>query len=722
MAEVLKKFGRYFLLDLLAQGGMAEIFRARLASSDGAGRIIVIKRIQGGYSTNHEFIQMFKSEIKVTMGFNHPNIVQLYDFGEEDNQPYIAMEWVDGRNLRQLMNRFLELKKPFPIELVAHIIEQAAAGLHYAHSYKDKISGEALNLIHRDISPQNILTSFEGGVKLIDFGIAKTTANIESTRTGVIKGKPSYLSPEQISGEELDGRSDLFALGAVLWELLTGKKLFSGDSDLAVLKQIESAQTHVTPPSTVNPKVPKELDYIVLKTLAKTRDKRFQTAEELQRALHKFLYTYNPDFNPADLSYYGRELFKNELVEDRKLIQKLSEKAQRLLTSNSPSEQPQEKQKPKAETEFELDQESSDLKADIQSSGNRAIEMDKNERFARVDLEATDEDLKLINQEKRTHLKTLSPTPNPMKNRSSDRILSKPGQKEPISRSFRPKKEQKNWLGTLFISLLTVGLIGTILGPTINIDIPVLSALIENISGSQGARLTLEGQEKNVSVFLNGQKIAGKLPMTLRKVPIGIPFQIAVTSSDGRSFQQELTLKKGEARTLPITLIPMQRPSTGGETKETRKIQLKLNILPKLSQTRIVLNQSVVDPNYPVIQVPLDTPLELSIDAPGHLPYRHTFSLESRQLYGLREWPMEINLESGHSGILTIHSVPSADAIIQMSGSTWKRRTPVENEKFPAGVYQLQLINEVLGMEKVVRISIQEGATTTVEERLSVKK
>src|SRR3954452_9006768 len=135
MGDVLKKFGRYFLLDHIAQGGMAEIYRARIAAPDGSGRLIVIKRIQSGYGANAEFLQMFKSEIKVTMGFNHPNIVQLYDFGEEEGQPYIAMELVDGKNLRQFISRFAELKQTFPVELAAHIIEQAASGLNYAHSF-----------------------------------------------------------------------------------------------------------------------------------------------------------------------------------------------------------------------------------------------------------------------------------------------------------------------------------------------------------------------------------------------------------------------------------------------------------------------------------------------------------------------------------------------------------------------------------------------------------
>ncbi len=334
MTEVLKKFGRYFLLDQIAQGGMAEIYRARMASVDGAGRLIVIKRIQAGFDANSEFLQMFKSEIKVTMGFNHANIVQVYDFGEEQNQPYIAMELVDGKNLRQLLNKYNEQKQSFPVELAVAIMEQSAAGLHYAHSYKDKITGAPLNIVHRDISPQNILISFEGAVKVIDFGIAKATTNSEHTRAGVIKGKPSYLSPEQISGDPLDGRCDIFALGIVFWELLTSKKLFAGENDLAILKQIESCSTSVKPPSTVNPKVPKEIDQIVLKMLAKQKEKRFQTAEELQRALRKFLNIYAPDFTQSDLSFAAKSLFKNEIVEDRKKIKRLNDQVELLLANN----------------------------------------------------------------------------------------------------------------------------------------------------------------------------------------------------------------------------------------------------------------------------------------------------------------------------------------------------------------------------------------------------
>lgn len=340
MSDVLKKFGRYFLLDRIAQGGMAEIFRARMVAVEGASRLMVIKKIQTGYGTNQEFIKMFKSETQVTMNFNHPNIVQVYDYGEEQDQHYIAMEFVDGKNLRQMIGRFGEKESPVPMDLAAYIIEQVANGLHYAHTFKDKITGNPLNIIHRDISPQNIIISYEGIVKVIDFGIAKAAVNMDVTRAGVIKGKPSYLSPEQITGESVDKRSDLFSLGTVLWELLTGRKLFSGDGDLAILRQIESCATHVKAPSNYNSDVPKELDMIVLQALAKQKEKRFQSADEMARALHKFVYQFNPEFMPSALSDYAKNLFKEEIVEDRKKIQKLSEKAEKLLSHSVPEVTP----------------------------------------------------------------------------------------------------------------------------------------------------------------------------------------------------------------------------------------------------------------------------------------------------------------------------------------------------------------------------------------------
>lgn len=329
---ILKKFGKYFLLDRVGEGGMAEIFRARLASLDNS-RFLVIKRIMGEYSNNQEFVNMFKAEVQVTMRFSHPNIVQIFEAGEENHQPYIAMEFIDGRNLRQMLSKSAQKQQAIPIPAACYIVEQAAAGLHYAHAFKDRITGEPLNLVHRDVSPQNIIVSYDGNIKVIDFGIAKATTNGEATRAGVIKGKLSYLSPEQVMGETLDGRSDIFALGIVLWETLTGKRLFvaEGDNEFQVLKMIESCTTFVKPPSQFNSAIPKDLDAIVLQALSRDPRKRFQTGDELARALRRVLAAQYSDFGPSDLSQFIKKMFHDVIVEDRKNLQSVNSRAEELI-------------------------------------------------------------------------------------------------------------------------------------------------------------------------------------------------------------------------------------------------------------------------------------------------------------------------------------------------------------------------------------------------------
>ena len=717
MGEVLKKFGRYFLLDHIAQGGMAEIYRARLASADGAGRLIVIKRIQAGYGANSEFLQMFKSEIKVTMGFNHPNIVQLYDFGEEANQPYIAMEMVDGKNLKQFVSRANELKQPFPIELAVFIIEQAASGLHYAHSFRDKISGAPLNIVHRDISPQNILISYEGNVKVIDFGIAKATTNIEATRAGVIKGKPSYLSPEQISGEVLDGRSDMFALGAVLWECLTGKKLFAGDSDLAVLKLIESAQTHVKPPSTLNPKIPKELDYLVLRTLAKQRDKRFQTAEELQRALHKFLYSYAPEFNPSDLAYYAKELFKNEIVEDRKQIQKLNDKVEQILSLET-----HEAPTPsldfggsggRSEGQREEDTTVIEKRSNV-GAGAREILANGPSADEKIEIEA-----------RPVSTKPVAPAPGYRPSPSSATVSNAAGslkstapRQRPVSASqASPSKAAMGFYPIAAIVLLA-GI--SVFGPEFGVKIPFLSDMLSEVFSSDEARIILQGDQKGVTVAINGQTVANSLPATLRGLKVGTPYRVTVTGAAG-SFQEELSLKKGEQKSIAVQLTGGTAAAVNELAASDKGILLRINVTPAGGNLKISINGNSLDVSNPNIRVPLDSPLELSIDRLGFKPLRREFVLESRQVGALKEYPIEIQLEPIHFGYLTIHTTPSADVTIMVDGSPWKHKTPIENEKFPIGTYTIQLSNEVLGMEKNVTATVEEGKLVTIDTRLEIK-
>lgn len=313
----LERFGRYLILDHLQDGGMAKICRARFLDEQ-AEKIVAIKMIQPQFSQDESFKSMFMDEIKVTFGLQHPNIVQTYDYGMHNGQLYVAMEYCDGRNLKEYLEKLRQRKYIFPIEISVYIAIQVCQGLHYAHTLTDKLSGRPANIIHRDISPHNIMLTYDGAIKIIDFGIAKSTNSSDSTQAGTIKGKLSYLAPEYLEGGDLDHRYDMFAVGITLWEMLCSRKLFKAANDLAILKKIQECK--ITPPSGINPNVTEELDRIVLKTLARNRDERYEDLEELARALNKFLYLNYPDFSSSDLSYFAKDLFSSEISVDRETL------------------------------------------------------------------------------------------------------------------------------------------------------------------------------------------------------------------------------------------------------------------------------------------------------------------------------------------------------------------------------------------------------------------
>ncbi|MBY0516847.1 MAG: serine/threonine protein kinase [Bacteriovoracaceae bacterium] len=309
-----ERFGKYLILDHLVDGGMAKICRARFLGEQ-SNKVVAIKMVQPQFSKDPNFVRMFQDELSVCFGLLHPNIAQTYDYGKVNEQLYTAMEYVDGANLKQFLDRLKEKNFVFPVEISVYIISQVCQGLHYAHTFTEKLSGQPLNIVHRDISPHNVMLTYDGAVKVIDFGIAKSNSNSEATQAGTIKGKLSYLAPEYLEGLELDARYDEFAVGITLWEMLCSRKMFTAANDLAVLKQIQACK--IAPPSSINPNVPKELDAIVMKALSKDRSQRYEDMDKFNRALVKFLYSQYPDFNPSDLSYFAKELFKDEIKRDK---------------------------------------------------------------------------------------------------------------------------------------------------------------------------------------------------------------------------------------------------------------------------------------------------------------------------------------------------------------------------------------------------------------------
>ncbi|HOI10608.1 MAG TPA: protein kinase, partial [Myxococcota bacterium] len=308
-------FGKYLLIRRIALGGMAEIFLAKAMGAEGFRRDVVIKRILPSYSEDEAFITMFIDEARVSAGLHHQNIVQILDFDRIDDSYYIAMEYVEGRDLRKVLDRGKSTGKPLTPLRVAHVIADIASGLRYAHQARSE-DGEPLNIVHRDVSPHNILLGYSGEVKVTDFGIAKAAARATKTRAGTVKGKCAYMSPEQARGKPLDGRSDLFALCAIAWEMLTGEKLFDGDGDFEVLNNV--VHQEVRPPSSLNPAVPPDLDEIVLRGLERDLDKRWPDMGALERALRNFEFKNAANMEEVQLGPYLQELFADDIAADAK--------------------------------------------------------------------------------------------------------------------------------------------------------------------------------------------------------------------------------------------------------------------------------------------------------------------------------------------------------------------------------------------------------------------
>ena len=273
-------FGRYQLLQRISLGGMAEVSRAIHTPS---GMQVALKRILPDIAEDEEFIKMFEDEARIASQLEHPYIARCLDFGNVDGQWYIAFEFVAGKDLRAIFDRCTKTGEQVPLWFLLHVLGCIAEGLAYAHARKDS-NGTPVSIVHRDVSPHNIIVSFEGDVKLIDFGIAKAAGKLSRTQVGSIKGKFGYMSPEQIRGVEVDQRSDIFSLGICLWELLTMRRLFQAENELQVIEKIRKLV--VEPPSRFYPDCPLELDRIVLKALAKEPDERYRAAKDVYRDLN----------------------------------------------------------------------------------------------------------------------------------------------------------------------------------------------------------------------------------------------------------------------------------------------------------------------------------------------------------------------------------------------------------------------------------------------------
>ena len=280
------EFGQYVIEEHIATGGMADVYKARMMGMEGFQKTVAIKRILGNLTDSDDFVRMFIDEAKLAAQLNHNNIIHIYDLGKVDRSHYIAMEYIEGHDLRSILELCRQRDVRMPIELALYVTNLLASALDYAHKKHD-FEDRALGLVHRDVSPQNVLISFDGDIKLCDFGIAKAASKASHTRSGALKGKLQYMSPEQAWGKDIDHRSDIFSLGLVLYEMLTNEKVFSGTSELSVLEQVRDPI--ITAPSMKNADVDSEVDRIIFLALNADRDERYQSAEDFQRDLEKVM-------------------------------------------------------------------------------------------------------------------------------------------------------------------------------------------------------------------------------------------------------------------------------------------------------------------------------------------------------------------------------------------------------------------------------------------------
>mgnify|MGYP001576279867 CR=1 FL=1 len=314
-------FGKYLLLERLNVGGMAEVFVAKAFGVEGFERILAIKKILPTMAEDEEFITMFIDEARISVQLNHANIVHIHELGKHDDAYYIAMEYVSGRDLRAILERFRRRKEIMPTAMAVFIATRICEGLDYAHRKKDA-RGAELHIIHRDISPQNILLSYEGEVKLIDFGIAKAANRSQKTQAGILKGKFGYMSPEQVRGMPIDRRSDIFAVGVLLYEMLTGEKLFVGESDFSTLEKVRNAE--IPSLRRFNPDIPQRLEAVVRKALARNQEERYQWGNDLQEDLMRFLLAGDAIYSPKHLAQYMKSAFAEELLRENEKMERFS--------------------------------------------------------------------------------------------------------------------------------------------------------------------------------------------------------------------------------------------------------------------------------------------------------------------------------------------------------------------------------------------------------------
>ncbi|MEK6680833.1 MAG: serine/threonine-protein kinase [Nitrospirota bacterium] len=669
-------FGKYYLTEKIATGGMAELYRAKRIGVAGFEKLLVIKKILPHLSHHEEFVSMFINEAKIAAQLTHPNIVQIFDLGKIENSYYIAMEYVWGKDLKAVLKKGRERKLPVSIEHVAQIISKACGALDYAHKKKD-LKGNELNLIHRDVSPQNILISYEGDVKIVDFGIAKAASTTSDTRTGVLKGKIAYMSPEQAWGKPIDRRSDIFSLGVVFYELLTGEMLFKGDTDLNTLEKVRDA--HVAPPTKFNKEVPKEIEDILLRALAKDAEKRYQSTADMQGDLETFMHANKTSPGTLNIQNYMHTLFKDEIAAEAKSLEEEDTIVSTHLEKTMAA--PLQGAKKAAQREIKRAE-------PVKESAPAAPKRKEPSLlryillivlplsigvlfFARPEFLLPIKDAMIdlnILQRPPAAEKPAAASP-PVENPAEKAASMSPYAEEAKKETPAPKKPE-------------------VIRKTEDKPLADTKEARDVKYGS----IVIESTPKGADISLNNKDTGLKTPASIQNLKAGERHNIKLTLNGYKDWSENILLKEDEK----INISP-----------QLKRLYASVLIDSKPEGAAIFINNQDTGKKTPITfsEINPNEPYNIKLHLYGYEPWGKTITLKEEE-YNILS-PALVRLY----GSLTINAIPWAEIYIEGES---KGPTPLAGLRLPVGKYSVKLVNPELKSEKTVEVKIEPNETAKV--------
>jgi len=542
-----RPFGHYFILEKIAQGGMAEIFKGLTYDFSGLKKFIVIKRILPHIAANQDFIRMLIDEAKIAVRLNHGNVAQTYDLGKVAEDYFIVMEYVPGRTISQIYKKSVSLREGIPLPMAAYMVSEICNGLDYIHRRTDE-SGRSLGIVHCDISPQNVIVSDSGTVKIVDFGVAKAAFKLSEKDRGVLKGKFAYMSPEQTDGIHVDATSDIFSTGVVLWEALTGRRLFKKKTNSETIEAVQAMTVY--PPSAYRNEVPSELDDIVMKALEREPGKRYQSAADISLDLTKFNLKLFPEFKPVQIGEFMGKLFVDEETTGDIYQEKTQLEEETVLEEGgSPRGGREDSQTPVEDT----------LIIDPQ-------ELDFHSLFEEIEMDDVSEVTQAIGFEEESKvqpiLKSKPEQEEPTGDMPEDEILGGAGEGGMgIHPSHRLRSSQEGpstsslkrnafWAGGIIAIVVLIYIL--------------FNALFSNAP----AHLIVKFEPRDALVYLNGEPLKGSSPIRVQNLKPRSQYEIRVTREGYKPFEDRvyllpsrtkklnLQLEKGKAGLLEISSEP----------------------------------------------------------------------------------------------------------------------------------------------------------------------